>query len=180
MSIIKRDFYARDTLIVAKDLLGQVLCRKVNNKICKGIIVEVEAYTQDDPACHAYKGLTGRCASLFAEPGTAYVYLIYGIHNCVNISTYKKGYGSGVLIRALEPLQNIENTNGPSKICKAMCITRELDGKDVKKMNSGLWLEYGEKIPKNKIVQTTRIGITKAADYKWRFYIKDNKFVSKL
>lgn len=179
MEIIERGFYARETLIVAKALLGNILCRKIDDYVLKGVIVETEAYTQDDPASHAYRGATERAKTLFSEPGTSYVYFIYGMHHCVNMVTDREGFGSGVLIRALEPLNNIDNTNGPSKLCKAMQITRELNGNDVTSSSSPLWLEYGDKVNDIDIVQTTRVGITKAVDYPWRFYIKTNKWVSK-
>lgn len=179
MDKIERDFFARNTLIVAKELLGNVLCVKTGDKICRGIIVETEAYTQDDPACHAYRGFSERSKSLFSKPGTLYVYLIYGIHYCANIATEKENFGSGVLMRALEPLENICDTNGPAKLCKAMQITKNLDGCDVTAGKPPVWLEYGKKINPKNIIQTTRIGISKAKDYDWRFYIKDNKWVSK-
>lgn len=177
MPILEKEFYTKDTLTVAKNLLGKILCRKIDGKILKGIIVETEAYTQDEPSCHAYKGKTKRCATLFNSGGYAYVYFTYGMYHCLNISTDKENYGSGVLIRALEPLENLDNTNGPAKLCREMKITKELDGVDVTQKNSDLWIEDGQNI--NKIVQTTRIGIKVATDLKWRFYIKDNKWVSK-
>lgn len=179
MTILKKDFYSRETLDVAKDLLGKVLCRNIDGKILKGMIVETEAYTQDEPSCHAFRGRTKRCESLFAEPGTAYVYFTYGMYHCCNISTYKKDFGSGVLIRALEPIQNIDNTNGPAKLCREMNITRELDGVNVKNKKSNLWIEDYKTFSSDEIIQTTRIGIKLAADYMWRFYVKDNKWVSK-
>lgn len=180
VKLLEKDFYARNTLIVAKELLGCVLCRTIDNRIYKGIIVETEAYTQDDAACHAFKGRTKRCESLFAQPGTAYVYLIYGMHHCLNTVTDKKDYGSGVLIRAIEPFFENLPTNGPGKLCKALKITRELNGKDLSNPNSGIWIEYGRKINEKEIINTTRIGIKNNRDFLWRFYIKNNKWVSKL
>lgn len=177
MSLLTKDFYARDTLLVAKELLGCVLCRKDGNTIYKGIIVETEAYTEDEPSCHAYNGPTKRSLPLFGEAGTAYVYFVYGMHHCMNIVTDKKGFGSAVLIRALEPLGETERANGPALLCKALKITTELNGISMTEEASPLWVEKG-KAP-TEIVQTTRIGITKAADYPWRFYIKDSPFVSK-
>ncbi len=179
MAIIKREFYARNTLDVAKALLGQILCRRVGGEVRKGKIVEVEAYMQEDPACHAYRGKTPRAKTLFCKPGTSYVYFIYGMHHCVNIVTDRENYGSGVLIRALEPVQNIDNTNGPSRLCKALNITREQNETDVTALESDLWLEYGDDIESDDIVQTTRIGLKVGVDTPWRFYLKDNKWVSK-
>lgn len=183
MKRIGRNFFSKNTLTVAKSLLGNILCRQIDDKIYKGIIVETEGYIQEDPACHAYKGLTKRSKSLFMKPGTVYVYLIYGVHFCVNMVTDAENYGSGVLIRAIEPFCGFEDgsdTSGPAKLCKHLCITKDFDGTDVTGKNSPLWLEYGSKIDDINIIQTTRIGIKKAADYPWRFYIKGNKYVSRV
>lgn len=177
--MLNRDFYNRNTLKVAKELLGYKLCRKLNGKVLSGIIVETEAYTQDDPSCHAFRGKTPRSITLFKQPGLAYVYFTYGMHHCFNIVTESEETAGAVLIRALEPLGELANTNGPARLCKEMRITKELNEIDLTCENSCLWIEEGIKIPKNKIHTTTRIGITQAADYPWRFYVKENKFVSK-
>lgn len=179
MNILKRKFFARNTVVVAKELLGKILCRRYGNVICKGKIVEVEAYTQDDPACHAYKGMTERNKQLFSKPGTAYVYFTYGMHYCLNIVTEKEGYGSGVLIRALEPVENIDRTNGPALITRAMNITKEQNGCDITTGKSEIWIEDAENICDKDIIQTVRIGIKSAADYPRRFYIGNNIWVSK-
>lgn len=179
MTILSRDFYNRDTIEVAKDLLGCKLCRNVGGRILEGIIVETEAYTQNDPACHAYKGKTPRAITLFKQPGIAYVYFIYGMYHCFNVITEPEETAGAVLIRALEPLSSLENTNGPGKLCREMFITKDLNEVDVISKDSGLWIEKGVEVCKSKIHTTTRIGIKQAADYPWRFYIKDNKFVSK-
>lgn len=178
MSVLNQDFYNRDTLIVAKDLLGCKLCRRVNGKVIKGVIVETEAYTQDDPACHAFRGKTPRAVTLFKQPGIAYVYFIYGMYHCFNVITEPEETAGAVLIRALEPI-NVENTNGPGKLCRALDITKELNELDLTDKKSGLWLESYKKYNESEIVTTTRIGIKQAADYPWRFYVKDNVFVSK-
>jgi len=179
MSIISQDFYNRNTLEVAKDILGCKLNRRAENGILSGIIVEVEAYTQEDPACHAYRGKTPRAITLFKQPGIAYVYFIYGMYHCMNIVTEEFDRAGAVLIRALEPIPPTENTNGPGKLCRALNITKEFNEADVTSEESDLWLEEGIIIPKKQIITTTRIGIKLATDYPWRFYIKDNKFVSK-
>jgi len=179
MTIISQDFYNRNTLEVAKDILGCKLNRRVGNKILSGIIVEVEAYTQEDPACHAFKGKTPRAITLFKQPGIAYVYFIYGMYHCMNVVTEEYDRAGAVLIRALEPLPPLANTNGPGKLCKSLQITKEFNEADVTSEDSDLWIEEGIIVPKTQIIETTRIGIKLAADFPWRFYIKDNKFVSK-
>ncbi len=179
MSLPERDFYNRNTLEVAKDLLGYKLCRKVNGKILSGIIVETEAYTQDDPACHAFRGKTPRAVTLFKKPGIAYVYFTYGMHHCFNVVTEQEETAGAVLIRALEPIGELLGTNGPAKLCRELEITKKLNEIDLTCKNSCIWIEKGIEIPKNKIHTTTRIGIKKAADYPWRFYVKNNKFISK-
>lgn len=179
MTILSRDFYERNTLEVAKDLLGCKLCRKFNSKILSGIIVETEAYTQDDPACHAFRGKTPRSSTLFKQPGIAYVYFIYGMYNCFNVVTEEENLAGAVLIRALEPINQVKNTNGPGKLCRELVINREFNEVDLISKDSGLWIEKGITIPATKIHTTTRIGIKQAKEYPWRFYIKDNSFVSK-
>lgn len=180
---LKRDFYARNTLEVAKDLLGCKLCRKIDGKILSGIIVETEAYTQNDPACHAFRGKTPRSSTLFKTPGLAYVYFTYGMHHCFNVVTEKEETAGAVLIRALEPEEAGAvcgfATNGPAKLCREFQITRELNEVDLTLKDSCLWVEEGTKVSKSEIHTTTRIGIKQAADYPWRFYLKGNKFVSK-
>ncbi len=177
--ILTKEFYNRDTLIVAQDLLGCKLCKKINNKISKGIIVETEAYKQDDPACHAYKGMTKRSETLFKAPGLSYVYLIYGMYHCFNAVTEPEGIAGAVLVRALEPFEGILNTNGPGKLCREMEITRDYNEIDLTQNNSSLWIEKGERVLEQNIIKTERIGIKQAVEYPWRFYIKDNPYVSK-
>ena len=180
---LKRKFFENKTLIVAKNLLGQVFCRRLDNgKILKGKIVETEAYTQEEPSCHAYCGVTKRSETLFKKAGTLYVYFTYGMYYCSNIVTEREGYGSAVLIRAVEPLTELKEykkTDGPAKFCKAFCITTDSNDLDITDKNSEIWIEKGEDISDDNIVQTTRIGISKATDLPWRFYVKDNKFISK-
>jgi len=180
MSSIKQDFYNRNTIEVAKDILGCKLCRRTKTGILSGIIVEAEAYTQNDPACHAYKGCTPRASTLFKQAGIAYVYFIYGMYHCINVVTEEQGKAGAVLIRALEPVVPLENTNGPGKLCKAMNITKEFNEVDLTSDESDLWIENGIEISPKNIVTTNRIGIKLATDYPWRFYVKDSKFVSVL
>ncbi|MCD7779174.1 MAG: DNA-3-methyladenine glycosylase [Candidatus Gastranaerophilales bacterium] len=179
-NIIKRNFYAVNTVNAARNLLGMILCRRIKNNIFKGKIVETEAYTQEEESCHAYRGVTKRNAAMFKKPGISYVYFTYGMYHCLNVITEKEGYGSAVLIRAVEPLsKNFSNTNGPGKLCRELNITKELNETDLCTRKSPLWLEYGNCINDDDVVQTTRIGIKNAVELPWRFYIKNNKFVSK-
>ncbi len=177
MVLLSKSFYLKDTVEVAQKLLGCVLFRELEGKIYKSIIVETEAYTQEDAACHAYRGITPRCEVMYGEGGAAYVYFIYGMHYCVNVVTEKKGRGCAVLIRAVEPLNYEAKTNGPARLCKALNITKELNGADLTSKASPVWIEKGEKTD-FEIVTTPRIGIKQNVDYPWRFYIKDNKWVS--
>lgn len=179
--VIKQNFFLEQTSDVARNLLGMILCRRLEDDIIfKGKIVETEAYIEDEPSCHAYIGKTKRNAPMFEKGGISYVYFTYGMHYCLNIVTEKENRGAAVLIRAIEPLNTkIVNTNGPAKLCKALNITKELNGINICDNSSDLWLEYGTYVEENEIVQTTRIGIKKAAELPYRFYIKGNKFVSK-
>ncbi len=177
--ILTKNFFERDTVKVAKDLLGAVLVRKINGKAYKGIIVETEAYKQNDPACHAFKGRTKRAMTLFKEPGLSYVYMIYGMYYCLNIVTEPVDTAGAVLIRAIEPLCECLETNGPGKLCKALKVTKLDNEIDVCNFDSSICVFEGKKIPSSNIVKTSRIGIKQAANYPWRFYIKDNIFVSK-
>ena len=187
---LDRKFYNRSTLKVAKELLGKYLVIEKNEIYVSGKIVETEAYIgPDDPASHAYRGLTPRNKVMFGEPGYAYVYLTYGMHHCLNFVTERKGFPAAVLIRALEPADGIEIlrkrrkakdlinlTNGPAKLCQALGIDRTLNGVDL--CSDIIYVEdRGNTL--TKIASTSRIGIKEGKDKKWRFYIKNNEFVSK-
>lgn len=173
----------------ARRLLGCELVRQIDDLTLRAKIVEVEAYDQADPASHTYRGRTARNDAMFRSAGHAYVYLIHGIHNCVNIVTGVEGYGSGVLIRAVEPLggidemerrrgwSGIEATNGPGKVCAALGITRQLSGHDIGL--PPLQLIRHPELPESEIITGPRIGISKAVHELRRFYIKDNLYVSK-
>lgn len=200
---IARSFYARDTLVVAKELLGKILVHKVNGVFIKGRIVETEAYIGEiDRACHAYGGKkTKRLEPLYGKPGIAYVYFIYGMYHCFNVITKEEESPEGVLIRAVEPLDGIDEmsyfrfkmpylnlskaqkknlTSGPSKLCIALNISKEQNKEDL--CEDSLYIEEDEKENKFEIVESKRIGIDyakEAKDFMWRFYIKDNKWISK-
>lgn len=181
MELLSQSFYERDTLIVARELIGCLLVRESeqNGLLKIGRIVETEAYKQDDPACHAYCGKTKRSITLFKEPGLAYVYFTYGMYHCMNVVTEPKERGCAVLIRAIEPIQNIYNTNGPAKLCRELDITKLHNELKLFDEHSCIRICKGEEINDLNIVQTTRIGIKKAVDYPWRFYDKTSKYVSK-
>ena len=174
----------------ARRLLGAVIERTVNNTVLRVKIVEVEAYDQHDPASHTFQGPSVRNASMFKAAGHAYVYFIYGMHYCLNIVVGASDFGAGVLIRAVEPLEGEaemivnrggrtgrELTNGPSKLCEALVINFDLNGHDISL--PPLRLILAPSLPDSQIVVTNRVGITKAADWPRRFYIRDNPFVSR-
>lgn len=177
--ILSKEFFERDTLQVAKELLGCTLVRKINGKSYKGIIVETEAYKQNDPACHAFKGKTKRAVTLFKEPGLSYIYMIYGMYYCLNVVTEPIDVAGAVLIRALEPLDDLDNTNGPGKLCKSLNITTSQNEIDMCQNSSEIYILNKSNGSVIEVVQTTRIGIKQAADYPWRFYVKNNPFISK-
>ena len=189
-----RSFYDRDTIEVARYLLGKVLVREMDGSRLSVKIVETEAYVgPHDKACHASKGMTDRNQVMFGEPGHAYVYFIYGMYYCLNLVTEHEGYPAAVLIRAGEPLEGEETmrelrikakkvedlTSGPGKLCQAMGIDRELNGADVCRKGPLYIEDCGEKV--HEIVSCKRIGVEYAGEYKdkpWRFLIKDNPFIS--
>lgn len=194
---LTREFFNRDSRIVGRELLGKLLIRREGRKKLVGRIVEVEAYLgKDDPAAHSFGGPTPRNMVMFGPPGFAYVYFIYGNHYCLNVSCQPEGNAAAVLFRALEPLAGIEQmalsrdmtieapkdlrllTSGPGRMAEAFGVTRERDnGKDLTSNRSDLWLADDGFVPA-KTLATKRIGITKAADRKWRYIIKGNLFVS--
>jgi DNA-3-methyladenine glycosylase len=182
-------WYSRTAQEVAPDLIGCTLVRRIDGADYRGLIVETEAYSHGDPACHGYAGKTDRNASIFGVPGSIYVYLIYGMYHCVNIVTEAEGVCSAVLIRALEldriptwisPAEKPERiAAGPGKLCRALKIDRSLDGIQLER-NCDLWLEPRHPNFSETIYQTTRIGITKGIELPWRWYLKGHPSVSKV
>ena len=184
MTILPREFYSKDTITVAKNLLGKRIIRKIGRNKISGIITETEAYRHDDdPASHAFRKITDRNKIMFGDVGFAYVYFTYGMHFCFNVVAKdpKKAAGA-VLIRAIEPekgikimqknrgIRNLKNlTNGPAKLPQALDITKEHYGLDLTK-KSKLYITEG--IKSEKITASQRIGITKAVDNLWNFKIK--------
>lgn len=197
---ISADYFARPTLEVARGLLGARLVRRLEDgTTLSARIVETEAYTEDDPACHGWRlrerssdgtPLEGKGAELYGRPGTAYVYLCYGIHWLFNVVTEPEGSCGAVLVRAVEPVDGIERmralrsdglsdrnlTNGPGKLTQALDIDdrfhdRPLDG-------PALILRQGERIDDASVVSSPRIGISRAKERKWRFHMAENRYVS--
>ena len=182
MPLISSYFFNRNTLIIAKQLLGKII--DINGVQAR--IVETEAY-RDDPASHAYTK-TDRSKIMYDTYGHVYIYLIYGMYNCLNFTTETHGKPGAVLIRALEPLTEIETmqkrrkTNnlhnlcsGPGKLCQALNIIKEYNNT---KIGDKIKI-YDDGFKVKSISKSSRIGISKAKELQWRFYIKDNKFVSK-
>lgn len=176
--------------VVAPRLLGSQLVRQLDGQRLVVRIVETEAYDQADTASHSYRGETQRTRVMFGPHGHLYVYFTYGMHYCANIVTGQAGRGSGVLIRAVEPIEGLELmrhrrgglndhqlTNGPAKLCQALGIDMQLSQHDLHQ--PPLQLLVQPPLQLTDIAQTTRIGISKAQDVPWRFYIKDNPYVSK-
>lgn len=182
MKKLTRNFYDRDTIIVAKELLGKYLVHHSQGIECIGKIVEVEAYLgPHDLAAHSAKGLTKRTEVMFGPPGHAYVYLIYGMYHCMNVVTEKAGHASAVLLRAVEPIKNIDTrTQGPGLLCKAMHIDKRLHGHDL--LSDDFYISSGPETKAFTIVKKSRIGVHYAKHWArrlLRFYIKGNAFVSK-
>ncbi|HET6864102.1 MAG TPA: DNA-3-methyladenine glycosylase [Candidatus Saccharimonadales bacterium] len=179
-------------LAAAPALLGLTVCRRLPQGIVRLKIVETEAYHQDDPASHSFRGLTARTAPMFQAGGRLYVYFTYGMHYCLNIVTGQAGRGEGVLLRAAEPLEGFKImqanrsikdkknlANGPGKLAQAIGILdTTLSGKILNK--SSIWLEPGEPVEAEQIIIGPRVGIRRAADAPMRFYIKGSPYVSKV
>lgn len=168
--ILRREFFSRPTLRVAKALLGKHLIRDVGGSIVSGRIVEVEAYIgPQDKACHASKGRTHRTDVMFGPAGIAYVYLIYGMYHCLNVVTEQVGYPSAVLIRAI---QEEELIDGPGRLCRFLQIDRTLNRLDLT-LGKRLWIEdRGERVPASAILASPRIGVDYAGAWTkkpWRF-----------
>lgn len=178
-----------DSIHAAKQLIGYTLAHYTEKGLISGHIVETEAYHTADPASHSWRGQTERNSSMFMPAGTLYVYFTYGMHYCVNIVTGSAHDGQGVLIRALEPVAGVESmrtnrpavtntrdlTNGPAKLTQALGIDKRLDGTSI--FQGPVRLEPGRR--PGSIITTTRVGIAKAQAEPYRFYEKDNPYVSK-
>ncbi|MGD8996703.1 MAG: DNA-3-methyladenine glycosylase [Anaerolineae bacterium] len=201
---LRREFFARDTLIVARDLLGQRLVRtlvsgeegRAGGKRVAGRIVELEAYIgEEDEASHASPGRTRRNAPMYGPPGHAYVYLIYGMYHCFNVVTEREGFPAAILIRALEPLEGLEVmwerrggrsdeqlTSGPGRLCEALSIDRRLNGADLCTSDACLFVEADEPVSDCQVAVGPRINVRgneAALKAPWRFTIQGNRYVSR-
>ena len=184
-------FYDRPTELVSRELLGAVLECTTAGGVTRGVIVETEAYLgPHDPACHAVAGLTARTEHLFGPPGRSYVYLIYGMYWCFNAVTRERGHGSAVLVRAVSPTDGIELmrrrrpkvkrdrdlTNGPGKLCLAMGIVGAMSGSSLR--TGPIVIRRASPVPDADVVVTPRIGITQAAAWPLRYFVRDDPYVS--
>ncbi len=196
---LDREFYARSALHVAPDLLGCTFAkREQDGSLCAGIIVETEAYTGDDPACHAFRGESPRCRVMFGEPGNAYVYFTYGMHFCFNVVTSLPGCGEAVLVRAVEPCVGAtimatrrgtavtpsrrQQPNflcgGPARLCQAFGIDLSFNGASL--LGETPIVIYGR--PPNytpNVSATARIGISRAKEQLWRFVVTNSRYLSR-
>ena len=178
--LFPKNFFHRHSKLVAPDLIGCYLTKNNEKDQIIGIIVETEAYSQEEEACHGYRKMTQSNKSLFGKPGTFYIYKSYGIHHCLNIVTDKDNFASGVLIRAAFIPNNHERlASGPALVTKTFGIDNSFNSLEVINNNS-LWISQRKAIIKQKdLMQTTRIGISKAKNIKWRWYLKNSRSVSK-
>jgi DNA-3-methyladenine glycosylase len=182
MQKLPRTFYDRDTIKVARDLLGKHLVRRVGDTERVGRIVEVEAYLgPHDLAAHSARGLTERTKIMFGPPGHAYVYFIYGMYYCMNVVTEREGHAAAVLLRALEPVANLDGrTQGPGLLCRAMEIDKRLNGHDL--LSDDFYITPPPRAEPVVIVKRPRIGVEYARHWarrQLRFYINGNRFVSR-
>jgi DNA-3-methyladenine glycosylase len=187
---LPRSFFSRYTLEVAQDLLGCLLVRRIGGRTLSGRIVEVEAYRgSDDPASHSYRGATKRSSIMFGEAGHAYLFFSYGFHWCLNFTAEAEGQPGAVLIRALEPVEGIEQmvknrgiaevgrlTNGPGKLTRALSIDGGFNGEDIVKSKRLYVLNREEPV---RVTASARIGISRGREQQWRYFVEGNPYVSK-
>lgn len=175
--------------VVARRLLGSILEREVDGQLIRVKIVETEAYDQTDEASHTFKGRTKRSATMFGPAGHLYVYFTYGMHYCCNIVAGEDGYGAGVLLRAVQPIEGedlmvkkrggkagVLVSNGPGKLCQALGITLAMNGHNLEELPLRLVMQ--PPVAEVHIVTTTRIGISTGKQTPWRFYLRGNSYVS--
>jgi DNA-3-methyladenine glycosylase len=189
---LQRSFFARPSPDVAPDLLGCVLVRRcADGTLLAARIVETEAYQEDDPASHSYRGRTPRNAVMFGPAGHLYVYFTYGMHFCMNVVTGAEGVGSAVLLRAAEPLDGLgemtqlrggrpprELCSGPARLCAAFGIDRSDDGTDLVRGGT-IWVESRDEVGAGPITAGVRVGVTAGLDRAWRFWVDGDPWVSR-
>lgn len=183
--------FQRSALEVAPFLLGKLLVRKLNNKYLVTRIVETEAYLNNDPASHSFGRITERNKAMYEAGGRFYIYFIYGNYFCINVVTNVKGHGEGVLLRAVEPIENLEEmimnrknikneidvTNGPGKLCLALKIDKSFYGASTE--GEELFIAYDENPVAFDLGISKRIGLSVSEEIEHRFYIRGNKYVTK-
>ena len=177
----QKKFFYRHSKIVAPALIGCYLIRnRGDQEPLKGVIVETEAYSQEEEACHGFNKKTLSNKSLFGEPGIFYIYKSYGVHHCLNVVTDKRNFASGVLIRSVYLSDENERVaSGPGLVTKTFGIDLKFNSQKILE-NDFLYIRKGEKIfSKKDLIQTTRIGISKATNLKWRWYLKNSRSISK-
>ncbi|MER3601565.1 MAG: DNA-3-methyladenine glycosylase [Nitrososphaerota archaeon] len=192
LSPLPRDFFEPHVSRVAKALLGRFLVRSSGGRTKVGMVVEVEAYRGfEDPASHAFRGRTRRNEVMFGPPGRAYIYRSYGLHLCLNVTAEPEGQPAAVLIRALEPVGGFEAqlrelplearlrlTSGPARLAKALELSYDMNGCDMTRQGE-LYLAWGLPVPERLIESSSRVGVMDPQRRPWRFYIKNNPFVSR-
>ena len=183
ISLLTKEFFSRPSHLVAPNLIGCSLIKRISkSSFLAGVIVETEAYSQEEASCHGFSGRTQRNETLFGEPGNLYIYLSYGINSCVNIVTGEKNWANGVLLRSIAIKgENERIASGPGLLAKRFGLNRNFDNLALSPAND-FWLTKGEHLKKMgniNIVQTTRIGISQAKDIPWRWYLKSSRSVSK-
>jgi DNA-3-methyladenine glycosylase len=189
LKILPRGFYARPTSVVARELLGKVLVRRIGKRTMAGRIAEAEAYASGDPASHAFRGRTARNRALFEEVGRAYIYQVHG-HFCLNVVAKRGKLAGGILIRALEPLEGIEAmrrrrpgvrdrdlARGPGNLSRAMAVDMRLYAADMTR--EGPLFVADDGAPSPRVRRTARIGVTTARDKRWRFVVAGSPFVTR-
>ena len=167
--------------MVAPNLIGCFLIKRIEkNNYLSGVIVETEAYSEEEASCHGFSGITQRNKTLFGEPGNFYVYLSYGIYSCVNIVTGKKDWANGVLLRSLAIKgENERIASGPGLLAKRFGLSRSHNNLSLSPENNFWLMERDNSKTMGNIVQTQRIGISKAKDIPWRWYLESSRSVSK-
>lgn len=195
---LNKDFYAKDAVTLAQDLIGKIVVRTTNQGEIQTKIVETEAYVgPEDKACHAYNNRrTARTEVMYKPPGYAYIYLIYGMHYCFNIVAAERGKPEAVLIRAVEPVKGLdaikkerqignrpktELTNGPGKLTQALSISKELNGVSLVTSDKLFLVNHSNNLIKNKIKSAPRVNISYAEEYvekPWRFYLQTSDYIS--